>query len=315
MFILLFSIFAISVITIGIAYIPENESVPRLKARHNTEYWQLERGFQIAYSKYSPESSENRHPIIFLHGGPGAYVHSSTMETISALANLGHEIYFYDQLGSGLSERPPNFRDASLPNHLKDLNEIVTKHIGAEKVILIGHSFGASVASHFLAGYPHLVSKIVFSSPGRLVPIMYTEEGIPERANTEIPNDLNFITPWRYQEESDRIFFKPKTFLAMAGALGFDSKLINDSDVDALLNKVFSTVTKGMVCDPNSVRPEEGGGGMYAYMSTNYNPDLQNIRPILKQLKVPSIILQGQCDTGHYGGVIEYSELLREISN
>ena len=65
-----------------------------------------------------------------------------------------------------------------------------------------------------------------------------------------------------------------------------------------------------MVCDPNYVKPEEGGAGMYSYMSANYNPDLEDIRPKLKDISVPSIIIQGQCDSGDYGTVIEYAELL-----
>lgn len=297
-------------IFIGWAYITEEQNVATLKARPNGEEWKLERRFSISYVKYTPTKNKRITPVIYLHGGPGGYIHSSIIETLSPLTEFGYEVYFYDQLGSGLSDRPPRFRDVSLSYHVDDLHEIITKYIDAAKVILIGHSFGANLATHFLAAYPDLVSKLVYSSPGGLSPIMYTEDGRPERANIKIPDEYSFIEPWSYHSESDATLFQPKPMLAMFGALGFNSKFVSDAEMDKVFNNLAAQFTKGMVCDPNYVKPEEGGAGMYAYMSANYNPDLEDIRPKLKDISVPSIIIQGQCDSGDYGTVIEYAELL-----
>ena len=303
-------IIALIIIFIGWAYIPEEQIVAILKERPNGEEWQLERGYSISYVKFTPTVNKKTTPVIYLHGGPGGYIHSSIIDTLSPLTEFGYEVFFYDQLGSGLSDRPPHFRDVSLPLHVRDLHEIVTKHIGADKVILIGHSFGANLATHFLASYPELVSKVVYSSPGGLTPIMYTESGLPQRDHVKPPVQYRFIEPWSYHEESDSTLFQPKPLLAMIGALGFNSKFISDVEMDKVFNNLALKVTKGMVCNPEMVQPEEGGLGMYAYMSANYNPDLIDIRPKLKEISVPSIILQGQCDSGDYGTVIEYSELL-----
>ena len=303
-------IIALMMIFVGWAYIPEEQKVSTLKARPNGQVWKLERGFTISYVKVSPTSDKDPIPVIYLHGGPGGYIHSSIVQILSPLTEFGFEVFLYDQLGSGLSERPSQFRDVSLRHHVNDLHEIVTKHIGTDKVILIGHSFGAILATHFLAAYPELVSKVVYSSPGGLSPIMYTESGQPERANIKIPSKYNFIEPWSYHDESDSTLFQPKPLLAMVGALGFNSKFISDAEMDKVFNNLAAKFTKGMVCNPDSVKPEEGGAGMYAYMSANYNPDLEDIRPKLKNISIPSIILQGQCDSGDYGTVIEYAELL-----
>lgn len=297
-------------IFVGAAYLPEEPLTPVLKERSNSAIWELERGFNIAYAKYSSEHTTQYPPVIYLHGGPGGYIHSSIVETLKPLTSEGVDVYFYDQLGSGLSERPAKFRDVSLPLHVQDLHEIVTQHIAVEKVTLIGHSFGANLATHFLAAYPELVSKIVYSSPGQLDPILYSPEGVPVRNAIEIPGEMEFIEPWSYHEESDSTLFRPKSLWAMFGALVFNSKFVSDVEMDTVFNNLASKFTKGMVCDPNAVQPEEGGAGMYAYMSANYNPDLEDVRPLLNGIDIPSIILQGQCDSGEYGTVIEYAELL-----
>jgi proline iminopeptidase len=310
-FLFTFSLIIVLILVfIGWAFIPEEQQVPPLQKRENSAIWKLERGFTISYVKVSPTSDKKPIPVIYLHGGPGGYIHSSIVQILSPLTEFGFEVFLYDQLGSGLSERPSQFRDVSLPHHVNDLHEIVTKQIGANKVILIGHSFGANLATHFLAAYPELVSKVVYSSPGGLSPIMYTESGQPERANIKIPSKYNFIEPWSYHDESDATLFQPKPLLAMVGALGFNNKFISDAEMDKVFNNLAAKFTKGMVCNPDSVKPEEGGAGMYAYMSANYNPDLEDIRPKLKNISIPSIILQGQCDSGDYRTVIEYSELL-----
>ncbi|WP_144394546.1 alpha/beta fold hydrolase [Pleionea sediminis] len=304
------SLFAISLITFMIfAYLPENSKVTQIEKRATTQYWQLNRGFKIAFSMFG-ERNDNKAPIIFLHGGPGGYIHSSTIDTLKPLGNKGRAIYFYDQLGSGLSERPPSFSDVNFTRHIEDLHEIVTQHIKADKVILIGHSFGADLATHFIAHYPELVSKVVFSSPGGITPEHYDQEGFPLRYNIKPPEEYRFIEPWSYHKTSDSAIFRPKPMLAMAGALLMDTKLISDKEMDTLFNNLITEVTKGMVCDPKNVKQEEGGAGAYAYMSTNYNPEFEDIRPMLKSVEIPAITLHAQCDFIPYGIAIEFTELL-----
>ncbi|WP_100657760.1 alpha/beta fold hydrolase [Alteromonas flava] len=288
------------------AYLPEPRTVSLIQADADTRYWELNRGYKIAFSHYG-RASRSKTPIIFLHGGPGGYIHSSIIETLYPLSNDGFELYFYDQLGSGRSDRPAKFSDVTLQNHVADLHEIITQHLKAKQVTLIAHSFGADIAAHFVAKHPHLIHKIVFSSPGGITPESYDKDGNPIRYGVEVPEEYTFIEPWSYHESSDSAVFKPKPMLALAGALLFDIKLISDEEMDTLFNNLISQVTAGMVCDPAAVKPEEGGSGAYAYMSTNYNPKALDVRPLLQP--VPSIILHGQCDSIPYGVAIEFAEL------
>ena len=89
----------------------------------------------------------------------------------------GYDIYLYDQIGSGLSDRLPKPRDYSFERHLNDLNEIIENQIKEKKIILIGHSYGGILATHFAANHPDKISKLILSSPGDLQPYRTKPDG------------------------------------------------------------------------------------------------------------------------------------------
>jgi pimeloyl-ACP methyl ester carboxylesterase len=60
------------------------------------------------------------------------------------------DVYLYDQIGSGWSDRLDDIRQYTALRHKKDLEAIV-QAIGAEKVILIGQSWG----KEYLDLFPH----------------------------------------------------------------------------------------------------------------------------------------------------------------
>jgi len=78
--------------------------------------------------------------------------------------------------------------------------------------------------------------------------------------------------------------------------------------MDRMLNTLASKFTKGMVCDPKNVLPEEGGGGLYAYIATN-SGDYPEIRNVIKSVQTPIMVMQGQCEYHSYGSAYEYVDL------
>lgn len=109
--------------------------------------------------------------VIMLHGGPG-----NDYRSILSLMPLSKEyrLVFYDQRGSGLSERVPA-KEHTLETYIADLNEIVEKYGKGEKVRIIGHSWGAMLASAYVGRYPEKVEKVVLAEPGFLTPEMGME--------------------------------------------------------------------------------------------------------------------------------------------
>lgn len=129
--------------------IPIRQTIRPIQKRAETKYWTMRDGSKIAYSLLKGDSANINPPIIYLHGGPGGYVHSAIIKQMDEVAKKGYDVYLYDQIGSGLSDRLSRPKDYSFERHLNDLKEIINSHIMSDKVILLGHSFGGILAVHF----------------------------------------------------------------------------------------------------------------------------------------------------------------------
>ncbi len=102
--------------------------------------------------------------IIVLHGGPG-----NDYRYLLPLKDLSdqYRVLFYDQRGSGLSARVPEDQ-LSLETLLSDLEYIVERFSSDRPVNLIGHSWGAMLATAYIARHPEKVAKAVLAEPGML---------------------------------------------------------------------------------------------------------------------------------------------------
>ncbi len=206
--------------------IPEREVVPAIQPTEQTMFWEMEEGFRIAYHHVPATTDTTNLPLIYLHGGPGGYIHSSIVKTLSALAEEGHPVYLYDQRGSGRSDRMAKFSDVTIEKHLADLHEIIVDHIGAERVVLMGQSFGTILIAHYAARYPEKVAKMVLSSPGNLSPPLIADGRYVQMDSLyETPDSLTFISPRNPFAESNLAILKPRAIVASTGALLFDKKV------------------------------------------------------------------------------------------
>ena len=98
--------------------------------------------------------------IILLHGWG---VYKETWENLFPELSKHYIIYALDLPGFGNNQNvPPKF---VLDDYVIFLNEFLEQK-GIKKCILIGHSFGASIASLFTLTYPKKVEKLVLYSGG-----------------------------------------------------------------------------------------------------------------------------------------------------
>jgi proline iminopeptidase len=135
-------------------------------ARANTLYWNLPTGSRIAYSVYEPPAgvTVKAEPIVFVHGGPGARAFDTDHAFYRQFAQDGFRVYLFDQAGSGLSDRL-HAADYTVERFVADIDAI-RQQIGAERLILIGHSWGGTLIAHYAAAHPDHVAKLIFHSPG-----------------------------------------------------------------------------------------------------------------------------------------------------
>jgi len=119
-------------------------------------------GIRLHGEAYGPEDG----PVaIVLHGGPGGDYRS--LLPLAALADDGWRVQFYDQRGAGLSERV-GAPQLTVDGHLAELDALATSLSPEAPVTLIGHSWGAMLASAWLGRHPDRVARAVLIEPGFL---------------------------------------------------------------------------------------------------------------------------------------------------
>lgn len=98
-------------------------------------------------------------PVVFLHGGPGQGSMSFQRYAGPALERRLRMVYL-DQRGSGRSERPKDEAAYSMDILVEDV-ERLRRELGAEKIALVGHSFGTAIGMEYAARYPARVQRLV----------------------------------------------------------------------------------------------------------------------------------------------------------
>jgi proline-specific peptidase len=110
---------------------------------------------------YRIEGSGTATPLLLLHGGPGATHHY--LKPLAALADE-RPVIFYDQLGSGRSDRPTDTTLWRVERFVEEL-AAVRQALGLDEVHLLGHSWGAMLAVDYLLTKPAGVRSVILASP------------------------------------------------------------------------------------------------------------------------------------------------------
>lgn len=107
--------------------------------------------------------------LVLIHGGPGGDYRS--MLAAKAFADEDFFVIFYDQRGSGLSKREDRrqYEGAdAIQVMIDDLESLIAhfQSVDTQKVFLIGHSWGAMLATAFIDQHPEKISGAVLAEPG-----------------------------------------------------------------------------------------------------------------------------------------------------
>lgn len=119
-------------------------------------------GGRVWYNLLGGEHCEKT-PLIVLHGGPGN-THDPLQSVLHALADE-RPVIFYDQLGSGYSDRPA---DDSLWTTERFVDELmaIREALDLRELHILGHSWGTMLAAAYLVDRkPAGVKSVIFSSP------------------------------------------------------------------------------------------------------------------------------------------------------
>ncbi|MEI6681108.1 MAG: alpha/beta hydrolase [Bacteroidota bacterium] len=286
-------------------FLPRSYDVPLMAKRETTRYWSLATGSRIGYTLIPAKGERKPFPVIFLQGGPGGAVYDRNIRILAPLSESGFDIYLYDQVGCGFSGRLQSIRDYTVSRHRQDLEEIV-KIIGAGKVILIGQSWGAMLATVFMASNPGKVEKLIFTSPGPVLPVN------PELNRVRPPDSIYLKVQLFSNRDANERTASLRIRLISYCAATFGIKLASDREADDFLTYRTNETNKSTVCDTARAPEGEAGGGFYAQLMTvNSFASVNDSRPVLKNSGVPVLIMKGQCDNQPWGITAEYAELFQ----
>lgn len=286
------------------ACIPSKQDTPTIKPRQSTKYWNLKTGSKIAYTFIEGKGSKKPYPVIYLHGGPGGYVHSKVIEVLGKLSEDGFDVYLYDQIGCGLSARLENVNEYTATRHQKDLEAIV-ELLKAQRIILVGQSWGGALATLYTADNLSKVDKIILTCPGAVKPVCDSVEKL------KAPDSLHLKDPIDVNSSAIAFALKPRYIAIRVWAFA-GKKISSDEEADSYLNKMATGFTKGLVYDPSKILHEEGGGGGYCNIKTptSYSK-LTDPRPKLKNNSIPVLIIKGQYDNIPWGNTNEYIDIFK----
>ena len=284
---------------------PHSLHLPEAPPFENTKYWQLSTGSRIAYSEYDPPSgvAVRTEPIVFIHGGAGLRHGSFDQLAYGGIAADGFRVVLYDQAGSGLSGLSPHVRDYTIARAVEDL-EAIRQELHANRMVLIGHSWGSTLAASYMARYPEHVSKVVFHSPAAIWKLSQDNIDFSRTAggNDAFPA-LRLLAAWFLQErnpdaaenllpqrEAEELF--APTMLPIVGTL------VCKGDLDKL-PPVFEQL-KNFPNNP-AFNPY-----VLAAMYAQTDDLAADPHSFLRNNRTPAILLFGECNYLSWAGAIDY---------
>ncbi|QEC66897.1 alpha/beta hydrolase [Panacibacter ginsenosidivorans] len=168
--------------------------------------------------------------LVILHGGPGNDYRY--LLNCKAFANEGYYVVFYDQRGSGLSQRFS--KDSySIQLMLDDLGAVIAHYrtSAAQKVFLLGHSWGAILATAYVNKYPAAINGVVMGEPGGFTwqDIMdYVNRSQDYRLSSETLNDATYLDQFLTGSDKDQAILDYKLGLLSASDASPDSPIGNE---------------------------------------------------------------------------------------
>jgi pimeloyl-ACP methyl ester carboxylesterase len=275
----------------------------------NTRYWQLPTGSRIAYSEFDPPPgmAVQPDPVVFLHGGPGVRQAPFDQSIYGSLSKEGFRVFLYDQAGSGLSDFLPHVRDYTFKRMVDDL-EAVRKQIGTDKMILIGHSWGSTLAAKYMATYPAHVSKVIFHAPGDI----WDWKNPFDYSRTDAPGFGAFFPGVRFVVAMVLTDRNPDAA----------ENLVSQRELEGLFIPALDAELGTVVCKGNSNRlPPEIAAMRAAQENPAFNPYVgRNIQfdngdphEALRKDPTPAILLYPECNYVPWDGAVDYRKTLPNL--
>jgi len=232
--------------------------------------------------------------VLVVHGGPGYPIRSS-LPGLKRLTDR-YKFIYYDQRGCGKSTRPiDRFASSNYFENMKTLDrtlgigaqiadiERIRRILGEEKLTILGHSFGAFLASLYAAEFPEHVRALILVAPAEVLVMPVEGGGLFEEVGRLLPAGMKseYADFLRRYLDFGRIFSRSDSELAA---------------LNAERAKYYRAAAAAKnLSVPEENEPNENGGWMVhaMYFSMGKRHDY---RDALRIVKAPVLVIHGEKD-------------------
>ncbi|WUV70969.1 alpha/beta hydrolase [Streptomyces sp. NBC_01478] len=130
-------------------------------------------------------------PLVLCHGGPGLW---DMFEDVAGMLDSRAPVVRWDQRGGGRSE--PCAGPWTTERFVADL-DAVRRHFALERIVLLGHSWGASLALSYALAHPDRVAALVYVSGTGIGPNADWHGAFEENSLARLGEDPQRLARWR----------------------------------------------------------------------------------------------------------------------
>ncbi len=278
--------------------VPPSDIAPVRASLPGEQHVVVATGSRLAVVRLPARGPARQPPIIVLHGGPGIPDLAANARAFAPLTELGADVYLYAQLGTGTSTRLADPRGYGRDRDVADLDALRAR-LGLDRVTLLGHSYGGTLAATYLAAHPEHVNRLVLVSPGGLDPT--DTSGNRATAGLDTGQRLRLY----------RALLAPRALLGY-GLLQLNPAaahaFLDDREADARNDTIVTLSAPGLHCPGALPDPPTRGSGFYAMQypqSATARPPTDP-RAALNGLPTPTLIVKGSCDYLSWHSALDY---------
>lgn len=268
---LLLALLAVLIIFVGISnlayYLPPPANLPCRNCAGEAQTIHVG-GFDLYYKELGAGSDHA--PIVVLHGGPG-HSSDSFKRGMDFLAR-DYRVIYYDQRGSGNSQIKPDPANYTIAQLVEELEAIRRDIVGAEQIILIGHSAGGALAQRYALAYGEHVESMILV------------------ASIQVNNGIRFPLLW---DVAGPAFF----------VLGAGFPPANPETANQWFGRLLLSGSLPRLYDPSrqSLIEDSGYVSFAAWREVSHSLAGSDFEEELRQLPVRTLVIYGTADAAYTG--------------
>jgi proline iminopeptidase len=145
-------------------------------------------------------------PIFMVHGGPGSESKESSKTIFDPQK---HRAVFFDQRGCGQSTPKFSRKNNTTQDLVEDI-EALRRHLGDDKIMLTGGSWGSTLSLLYAIKYPHRVKKLLINGVflGTKDEFNYMRQGSAESHFPEAWSQYNELVPEARKHQTIKYYYE-----------------------------------------------------------------------------------------------------------